>query len=588
MALLSVLPAGLLVTPHDASRAYGQTNPVFTASYAGFVNGENQSVVGGTLTISTAADTNSVVGNYPITAAGLTSTNYTISYTNGTLTVTPFALTVTADSHTRTYGATNPVLGGTLVGVQNGDNITASYTTTATTTNSPVGTYSIVASLNDPNSKLGNYSVTTNNGVLTVTAATLVGTADNQSRLYGQNNPVFTASYSGFVNGENSSLLSGTLTGSTVADTNSPLGTYPITVSGQSASNYSVQYVNGTLTVLPAALLVTPHDASRAYGQTNPVFTAGIGGLVNGENQGVLGGTLTLSSTADTNSSVGGYPITASGLTSTNYTINYTNGTLTITPFAVTVTVDSHARTYGATNPVIGGTLVGVQNVYNITASYSTTATTNSPVGTYSIVASLNDPNGKLGNYSVTTNNGTLGVTAATLVEPAWTTRAGCMGRATRSSRPSYTGGGNGESTNVLSGSLSGSTLRRTRTVRWAGMRSWCRARARPTTRCSMCNCTLTVLPTALAGDTSRCESGLWADQSTGFTGQLRWFCEWGKPELHWLAAPALSTIARDTNSARRQLSDYRCGSYIHQLFDQLHQRHSGCSYALGVDGNGG
>ena len=63
------------------------------------------------------------------------------------------------------------------------------------------------------NGKLGNYSVTTNNGVLSVTAATLVGTADNQSRLYGQNNPVFTASYTGFVNGENTSLLSGTLSG---------------------------------------------------------------------------------------------------------------------------------------------------------------------------------------------------------------------------------------------------------------------------------------------------------------------------------------------------------------------------------------
>ena len=162
------------------------------------------------------------------------------------------------------------MLGGTLVGVQNGDNITASYSTTATT-NSPVGIYSIVATLNDPNGKLGNYSVTTNNGILNVTAATLVGTADNQSRLYGQNNPVFTASYSGFQNGENTSLLSGTLSGSTVADTNSPVGTYPIIVSGQTASNYNIQYANGTLTVLPAGLLVTPHDASRAYGQTNPV-----------------------------------------------------------------------------------------------------------------------------------------------------------------------------------------------------------------------------------------------------------------------------------------------------------------------------
>ena len=78
--------------------------------------------------------------------------------------------------------------------------------------------------------------------MLNVTARTLVGTADNQSRLYGQNNPVFTASYTGFVNGENISVLTGTLTGSTAADTNSPVGSYPISVSGQSASNYTLRF----------------------------------------------------------------------------------------------------------------------------------------------------------------------------------------------------------------------------------------------------------------------------------------------------------------------------------------------------------
>src|SRR5262249_41243628 len=150
---------------------------------------------------------------------------------------------------------------------------TASYSTVADT-NSPVGSYAIVASLSDPDTKLGNYSVTTNNGTLSITPASLTGTAENKNRLYGQLNPEFTVTYSGFVNGQDSSIVTGTLIGGTTADTNSPVGNYPINVSGQSAANYTINYVDGTLSVLPTALVVHGDDKSRAYGQANPVFTA--------------------------------------------------------------------------------------------------------------------------------------------------------------------------------------------------------------------------------------------------------------------------------------------------------------------------
>ena len=89
--------------------------------------------------------------------------------TNGTLTVTGAVLSVTANNATRPYGAANPVFSGTITGIQNGDNITATYATTATMT-SPVGTYPIVPTLVDPSNKLPNYAVTTNNGILTITA----------------------------------------------------------------------------------------------------------------------------------------------------------------------------------------------------------------------------------------------------------------------------------------------------------------------------------------------------------------------------------------------------------------------------------
>ena len=82
----------------------------------------------------------------------------------------------------------NPALSVTIVGIKNGDRITASVSTTADPT-SPVGTYPIVATLIDPTNKLGNYAVTINNGTLTVNPAPLSVTAANASRLFGTPNP---------------------------------------------------------------------------------------------------------------------------------------------------------------------------------------------------------------------------------------------------------------------------------------------------------------------------------------------------------------------------------------------------------------
>src|SRR5204862_2023812 len=96
--------------------------------------------------------------------------NYSVTSTDGALTVTAAPMTVKANDASRLYGAANPSFTGTLSGLQNGDNITATYASAATGA-SAVGTYSIVPSLVDPDHKLSNYSVTSTNGALTVTAA---------------------------------------------------------------------------------------------------------------------------------------------------------------------------------------------------------------------------------------------------------------------------------------------------------------------------------------------------------------------------------------------------------------------------------
>ena len=130
-----------------------------------------------------------------------------------------------------------------------------------------------------------------------------------------------------------------------------------ITASGQTSTNYTITYVAGNLTVTPAALTITANGVSRVYGASDPALGVSYSGFVNGETSSVLGGTLSVvDSKAATTTAVGSYAgvITASGQTSTNYTITYVAGNLTVTPAALTITANGVSRVYGASDPALG------------------------------------------------------------------------------------------------------------------------------------------------------------------------------------------------------------------------------------------
>jgi hypothetical protein len=74
-------------------------------------------------------------------------------------------------------------------------------------------------------------------------------TADDKSVEYGDAAPTYTANYSGFVSGESKSNLSGSLSFSCSYTSSSNTGTYTITPSGHTSSNYNINYAAGTLTV---------------------------------------------------------------------------------------------------------------------------------------------------------------------------------------------------------------------------------------------------------------------------------------------------------------------------------------------------
>ena len=105
----TVSKAALTVTVNNATKVYGQPNPAFAVSYAGLVNQDTPAALGGTLAFATAATQSSPVGAYAVTASGLTSGDYNISYVPGTLTITYATTLVTDLSQPKNGGSTLPL-----------------------------------------------------------------------------------------------------------------------------------------------------------------------------------------------------------------------------------------------------------------------------------------------------------------------------------------------------------------------------------------------------------------------------------------------------------------------------------------------
>jgi hypothetical protein len=328
---LAVTAATLTITADNRTKVYGATMPVFSAFYAGFVNGDASSGLSGVLTYATPATAASHVGAYDITPSGLSSPDYTITYKAGTVTVTAATLTITANDQAKVYGAPLPALTVSYGGWVNGDTAASLVKTPAITTDatasSHVGTYAITVS----GAEAADYAIGYAPGTLTVTAATLTITANNQAKAYGAPLPALTVSYSGWVSGDTTATLVKAPAITTDATTASHVGTYAITVRGAEAADYAIGYAPGTLTVTAATLTIAANDQTKVYGAPLPALTVSYSGWVNGDTAASLTKAPAIVTTATEPSQVGTYPITVGGAVSPDYTITYAPGSLMVT-----------------------------------------------------------------------------------------------------------------------------------------------------------------------------------------------------------------------------------------------------------------
>lgn len=151
---IEITKAPLSVTAENKSTVYGNAAPLYTVTYAGFVNGDDKSDLGGTLGFDCAYAQFSDKGTYDITPKGYISDNYEITYNKGTLTVTPKPITVTIDKKTSVYGEDTVALTAQTDGIVNNDQNVYSLSTEASKS-ANAGSYDIKGTALD-----ANYTIT--------------------------------------------------------------------------------------------------------------------------------------------------------------------------------------------------------------------------------------------------------------------------------------------------------------------------------------------------------------------------------------------------------------------------------------------
>jgi hypothetical protein len=382
------ITATVIGTP---SQVYGDT-PTGTLSYgvgAGFLDSEDTAaniITGGAATYSTALANTLNAGVYNIKYTGGLTSNYNlVANTTGVVyTVTPAVLTYTANAASRAFGVPNPVLSGSISGFKLAQNTSvlggsATWSTTAVPA-SNAGSYAINGSGYTTG---GNYTFAqalSNATAFTIGKAGLIVTANGAGKTYDATPYSGGAgvTFSGFANGDNPSILGGSVSYGGSAQGARNVGSYTITPSGFSSGNYTIVYVDGALVIGRAPVTLTSSSVSRTYDGT--LAALGTASVTAGTH---LLGTDTLSggtfSFTNANSGIGNKVVTTSAVTLNdgnnggNYDVTYVNNTTsTINPEQLTVAAANLTKTYDSTlaatdsATVVAGTLF--QNASNSNA----------------------------------------------------------------------------------------------------------------------------------------------------------------------------------------------------------------------------
>jgi len=359
------------------------------------ISGSMVTIVGGGSTTVSATFTPADPGKYvsggtvtmTVTVARTSQAPVALSSTTGTY---GDALTLTVSGGSTAGGLTFDVQPGTAVGcAETGGVLTSLSRGTCVVTATMAGS--------------SNYfSATTQPTTVTLSARPIIVTADNKSRYYGDSDPALTyqVTTGSLVNGD-------LLTGSLARDEGVNVGGYPIRRGSLANDNYSIAFVNGTMSIDRRPVSITADSLSRFYGDDDPLLTYSVtsGTLVPGEN---LTGTLT----REPGTNVGTYLIGRGGVTNVanpNYDITFVGANFTIDRRPITVTAANKEKKYSSADPALTFSVTTGNLVLGDQLAGSLTRVSGENVGDYAITQGTVD-NVRNPNYDITFVAGNLNV----------------------------------------------------------------------------------------------------------------------------------------------------------------------------------
>ncbi len=452
---LSIDPRLITITAPSANKAYDGTaltapitssQDIATALTGGsFVKGQGFASITAEGSQTLVGTSDNAITGYTF-AEGTAAENYKVTEAKGKLSITnenPIALTVTAASASKTYDGTALTDDSATVDGKLADGDSISYDVAGSVTDvASAATPNIVSNIKvthtDANGKAtdvtANYAITAKNGTLSIDPRAITITAASNHKAYdgtALTDTDWSITNNSFVDGQGLATVAVKGSQTLVGTSDNTIDAYTLT-DKTVAANYTITEQPGTLTVDKAeiALTIEANSATKTYDGTE---LTDAGWSQNVDDTLIYTGLISSTGDTITSADVKG-SITDAGSTANvasnakimhgtddvtdNYNITYTNGALTVTQRPILLVADSASKAYDGTEltaptaKIDSGSFVDGQGFASIRVQGSQlqAGSSNNVVAGWDFDAATN-----ANNYAVTTQNGTLTVTKASI-----------------------------------------------------------------------------------------------------------------------------------------------------------------------------
>jgi hypothetical protein len=251
----------------------------------------------------------------------------------------------------------------------------------------------------DPAGVLSNYDITYNTADFTITPKPASVTPDASGKIYGDADPAFTGTLSGFLVGDGVTATYDRTSGESVAGS-------PYTISAMLdpagvLSNYDITYDTASFAISTRPASVTPDASGKTYGAADPSFTGTLSGFVSSDGvtatysrtsgETVLGSPYTISATLDPAGVLANYDLTYN---TASFDISRATPAIAVTGGTFHYDGAAHPATATATG-VFSETVAG-----SFTFTYNGSASEPVAEGTYDVTADFTSSDANYDNGS--------------------------------------------------------------------------------------------------------------------------------------------------------------------------------------------